>query len=89
MAAKINTRSIARVVRQYQRMRRVVDGVLPEAGIALAQQVYGPVGMYSLRHVARKCGYSPTYLSRVLNGKQTISPDAYVAIADWFFRDGD
>jgi AraC-like DNA-binding protein len=52
----------------------------------LAQQIFGPVGQHKLREVSRATGYSPTYLSRVLNGHTPISPAAYLTLADWFFK---
>jgi hypothetical protein len=35
----------------------------------------------SLRELSRRTGFSPTYLSMVMNAKVTISPEAYVKIA--------
>lgn len=36
----------------------------------------------SLREVARRTNLSPTYLSVVRNGKSTVSPQAFVKLAD-------
>jgi hypothetical protein len=35
----------------------------------------------SLRELARRTGFSPTYLSMVMNAKVVISPEAYLKIA--------
>jgi AraC-like DNA-binding protein len=72
----------------YRReLREAVQTMLQlrEYSQALAQQVYGPVGRHSMRHVAREVGLSPTYLCNVLAGHQGFSPDAYERIASWFF----
>jgi AraC-like DNA-binding protein len=82
----INTRDVAAHVRKYIAHRKRTLRVLDDAGVALAQQMFGPVGLHKLREVSRATGYSPTYLSRVLNGHVPISPEAYVALADWFYR---
>ena len=81
----INTERAWHELERYRNHKRSVDKLRDEAGLALAQQVYGPVGFHSLRHVARETGLSPTYLSRVLSGDVRISVDAYCQIAEWFF----
>ena len=35
----------------------------------------------SLRELSRRTGFSPTYLSMVMNAKVVISPEAYVKIS--------
>ena len=37
-------------------------------------------GKMSLRELGRRTGLSPTYLSHVRNGKQSISPRAYLLV---------
>lgn len=38
----------------------------------------------SMRELSRKTGLSPTYISLVVNGKTTISPEAFLKIYDQY-----
>ena len=56
-----------------------LKAALASDGQALAARVRDQIG---IREASRRTGLSPTYLSRVANGKVAISPRAFITLGE-------
>jgi hypothetical protein len=52
-------------------------------GLILALQDRGGWGNHSLRSVARETGVSAGYLSKVMNGREILSPERFLKLASY------
>jgi hypothetical protein len=69
-------------VRQWLDLNSIVRTQMRRHGQSLLKSICGRKGCMSLREASRRSGLSPTYLSLCLNGKQSLSPDAYVRLSE-------
>ena len=80
-------RFVERVERYCKESEAIRERLLPEGQRLLRKLCGRAAAPFSLRRAARLTGLSPTYLSLCMNGKQAISPGAYLKLAALSFED--
>lgn len=73
--------NIGKRIARFRVERKEIERILSVEGTRIIKRI---LGVMSLRAISRSTGLSPTYLSLVVNGKTTISMDAYLRL--WRFE---
>lgn len=74
------TKSFAERVQKFIKEERAITNLLKSEGKLLIEHLCRKEG--SLRKVAKKSGFSPTYLSQVHNQKNKLSPEGYIKLSE-------
>lgn len=70
--------TLANQIEALQKQWKRAKLALANEGLAVLRTL---LKQYTLREIGRRTELSPTYLSQVKNGRQVISPDAFVKLA--------